>query len=142
MTGNGDAPTLSKPERIRLGLALQGAAQALIGGVDADAGQEALLGHLGALRTIFDAVDAGNAVQGKPPGPLRPYRRALFHRLADLRVPRDLIAQTAGVSANAIGFEMKGERRGRNRMAPKPAPAAVAAVPVEPGRTRKPRPDE
>ena len=140
MTGNGDAPTLSKPERIRLGLALQGAAQALIGGVDADAGQEALLGHLGALRTIFDAVDAGNAVQGKPPGPLRPYRRALFHRLADLRVPRDLIAQTAGVSANAIGFEMKGQRRGRTpRQAPAPAAAAAVAVPE---RTRKPRPDE
>lgn len=139
MTGNGDAPTLAPAERVRLGLALQGAAQALVDGAPTDAGQAQLLEHLGALRVIFDAVDAGNAVQGKPPGPLRPYRTALFHKLADMRVPRDLIADTAGVSSNAIGFAMKGDRRGRPRpAAPEPAPVAAPGS----DRARRPRPDD
>jgi hypothetical protein len=138
VTSNGDAPTLAPAERVRLGLALQGAAQALVDGVPDDADHVELLEHLGALRVIFDAVDAGNAVQGKPPGPLRPYRTALFHALADQRVARDLIAEVAGVSANAIGFAMKGHRRGRVVAKPDPEPAAAVA---EPARARRPRPE-
>lgn len=136
MTSNGDAPVLDKPARVRLGLALQGAAQALVDGVPDDAPADDLLAHLRALRVIFDAVDAGNATQDKPAGPLRPYRTALFHRLADRRVPRDLIAETAGVSANAIGFAMKGARRGRARLDMPPEPATSD----DPARTRRPRP--
>jgi hypothetical protein len=140
VTSNGDAPTLAPAERVRLGLALQGAAQALVDGVPDDADHSVMLEHLGALRVIFDAVDAGNAVQGKPPGPLRPYRTALFHQLADQRVARDLIAETAGVSANAIGFAMKGHRRGREVTRPKPDPVASPAA-AGPARARRPRPD-
>jgi hypothetical protein len=139
VTGNGDAPAMTDAERVRLGLALQGAAQVVQRGIPADATAEDLLAHLGALRVLFDASDAGNAQQGKPAGPLRPYRTALYHRLADMRVPRAKIATAAGVSENAIGFAFKGDRRGRP---PRPSaqPAAVGDPAGDESRTRRQRP--
>ncbi len=137
MTGNGDAPAMSDAERVRLGLALQGAAQVVQRGIPADATADDLLAHLGALRVLFDASDAGNAQQGKPAGPLRPYRTDLYHRLADLRVPRAKIAEAAGVSENAIGFAFKGDRRGRPSRTPAPVPAATDGE----ARTRRQRPE-
>lgn len=131
MSGNGDAP-MSDAERVRLGLALQGAAQAVQRGIPAEATAEDLLAHLGALRVLFDAADAGNVQQGKPAGPLRPYRTDLYHRLADLRVSRARIAEAAGVSENAIGFAFKGDRRGR--------PARTPATVAEGARERRQRP--
>jgi hypothetical protein len=130
---------MSDAERVRLGLALQGAAQVVQRGIPADATADDLLAHLGALRVLFDASDAGNAQQGKPAGPLRPYRTDLYHRLADLRVPRAKIAEAAGVSENAIGFAFKGDRRGRPSRTPAPVPAG--ADDSSEARTRRQRPE-
>jgi hypothetical protein len=130
---------MTDAERVRLGLALQGAAQVVQRGIPADATAEDLLAHLGALRVLFDASDAGNAQQGKPVGPLRPYRTNLYHRLADMRVPRAKIAEAAGVSENAIGFAFKGDRRGRPPRAPAAEPAAVGDS-DDMSRTRRQRP--
>jgi hypothetical protein len=129
---------MSDAERVRLGLALQGAAQVVQRGIPVDATAEDLLAHLGALRVLFDASDAGNAQQGKPAGPLRPYRTNLYHRLADMRVPRAKIAEAAGVSENAIGFAFKGDRRGRPGRPPATAPAGAADEGE--ARTRRQRP--
>lgn len=144
MSANGDAHGLTAETRRAVAQQLRIAAELLHSGVSDDADGETLLVHLGALRAVFDAVDAGNAAQGKEPGPLRGYRTFLFHQLADQRVPRDRIAETAGVSANAVGFAFKGERRGRpGRPAADdgPAPAIGELTNAGPaGGRRRPRP--
>ncbi len=133
MTVAVDAPT--RDELVEVAHGLQEAADAILFGLDPDVDPAAVLRHLRSVRRVFDAVDAGNTAQGKPPGALRPYRTWLYHLLADKRVPRDQIAEAAGVSTNAVGFDFKGQRRGRL-----PATNGNTPDPEPPARQRRPRP--
>lgn len=134
MTTVEDTPAMTGKERVRLGLALQGAGQKLIDGMSENPTAEELLDHLRALRVFFDAVDAGNRKQEKPAGPLRSYRTEVFHQLADRRVPRERIADAAGISTDGVGVAFKGARRGR------PRPHSNGSEPSSEPARRRPRP--
>lgn len=136
MTAAVVAAGLDQEQRHALAAELSRAARAIRAGVPDDADGSTLLGHLETVRVVFDAVDAGNSSQQVPAGPLRGYRTWLYHQLADRRVPRDDIARAAGVSSNAIGGAIKGQRRGRER------PAAGNGAEPEPDKERRPRPDD
>jgi|SRR5262245_21163973 len=126
--------TAAPAEAAEVAKALHRAADGLVAEITDETSTEDLLERLRALRVVFDAVDSGNAAQGREQGILRPHRIGLYHALADRRVRRAAIAEAAGVTENAVGFAFKGQRRGRPATNGNDEPAA------EPTRVRKERP--